>query len=166
MRTGPAADIVIGVAFAALGAAIIVAASRFRAIPGMAVGSGLFPTMTGGAMILFGLVMVIGAARVARRPVPEKAAGTGQTPDADDPSERKRRLFDGYAIALIVALLVLIAAMPVTGFLVSGFVFAVFAVRLGGGRWAGAIVFSAIATFCIYFVFMHGLRVPLPPGPF
>ena len=166
MRTGLAADIVIGLAFAALGTAIIVAASGFRTVPGMAVGSGLFPTMTGSAMILFGLLMAIGAARIARRPVQEEVAGTRQTQGADDPSGGKRRLFDGYAVALIVALLVLIAAMPVAGFLVAGFAFAVFAVRLGGGRWVPAIVFSAIATFCIHFVFTSGLRVPLPPGLF
>lgn len=154
MRTGHAADIIIGLAFAALGAGIIIIASGFRTIAGMVVGSGLFPAMTGTAMIFFGGLMAIGAARAARGSMPASAAGA------------REPLFDRYAIAIVSALALLTVVTPPAGFLAGGFVFSVFAIRLGGGRWTGAILFSAIATAGIYLIFTQGLRVPLPRGPF
>lgn len=155
MRMGHVADLVIGLAFAGLGTAIFIVASGFRTIPGMAVSSSLFPKITGTGMIVFGLVMALAAARNMRRlPASQIARNAG------GPALPTR-----YAIAVIGALLALIFAMPLTGFLASGFVFSAVLVRLGGGRWPGAVVFALLATVAVYLVFTHGLRVPLPRGP-
>ncbi|WP_051242495.1 tripartite tricarboxylate transporter TctB family protein [Stappia stellulata] len=157
MRFGHAADFVIGLAFAGLGSAIVIVASGFRTFPGMVVSSGLFPKITGTGMIVFGMVLALAAARTARRrhPVPRIDQVTGE-----------QTLPTPYAMAVVVALLVLIFAMPLTGFLASGFVFSAFLVWLGGGRWPGTLAFALLATAIVYLVFTHGLRVPLPRGPF
>ncbi|SDU33064.1 tripartite tricarboxylate transporter TctB family protein [Stappia sp. ES.058] len=157
MRIGHTADLVIGLAFAGLGSAIFMVASGFRTFPGMAVSSGLFPKITGTGMIVFGIVMALAAARAARRQT--LAPHSGQ--DAGEQALPTR-----YAMTVVVALLVLIFAMPIIGFLASGFVFSAFLVRLGGGRWPGALAFALLATIAVYIVFTYGLRVPLPRGPF
>ncbi|MBO6921966.1 tripartite tricarboxylate transporter TctB family protein [Boseongicola sp. H5] len=166
MRQARAADTIIGLAFVALGSGIIFVASGFRTLPGMVVGSGLFPTVTGAAMILFGLVMALEAARMARRFDPPGDSRATHEVGSDTPTEDTPPLFYRYTIAVTLALSALIVAMPVIGFLATGFAFTVFAVKLGGGSWIGAILFSAIAVVSLYFVFTQGLRVPLPRGPF
>jgi putative tricarboxylic transport membrane protein len=157
MRIGHAADFVIGLAFAGLGSAIVIVASGFRTFPGMAVSSGLFPKITGAGMIVFGIVLALTTARTARRrlPAPRVDQDAGGQP-----------LPTRYAMAVAIALLVLIVAMPLIGFLASGFLFSAFLVWLGGGRLQGALAFALLATMAVYLVFTYGLRVPLPRGPF
>jgi putative tricarboxylic transport membrane protein len=156
MRSGHAADLVIGLAFAGLGTAIIIIASGFRELPGMAVGSGLFPRITGIAMLGFGLLLALAAARAARR----------GPPDGEPPVAEQVALVTPHAVAVVVSLCLLLAAMPAAGFLASGFVFCLFLVRLGGGGWTGALSFAGIATALVFVIFTYGLRVPLPRGMF
>lgn len=167
MRIGHAADLVIGLAFAGLGSAIFIVASGFRTLPGMAVGSGLFPKITGTGMVIFGIVMALQAMRPARRL--EEARPQGLEPPGDGPADQAMPPTGAqarYAMALVGALAALILAMPHTGFLAASLVFTGFLVILGGGRWSGAALFSVLATATVYLVFTHGLRVPLPRGPF
>lgn len=145
-------DAVIGLLFAGLGTGIIVAASGLRTLPGMAVGSGLFPTITGAGMIIFGLVLAAQAL----------FSGPGNGAEADE--SENTGFLSSYAVGMLVALAVLIVAMPRAGFMATGVVFAALIARMGGARWAGAVIFAAMATVGLYAVFVYGLRVPLPRG--
>lgn len=157
LRGGYAADLIIGLMFAGLGSAIFIIASGFRTLPGMVVGSGLFPSITGATMIAFGLLLALTAARSARRRA---------TAAAPETKGERQSLLTAPALAVIAALVALIFVMPAAGFPATGFVFSVFLVRLGGGSWPGALTFSAAATAAIFTIFTYGLRVPLPGGPF
>lgn len=146
-------DIFVGLIFAALGVGIIVTASGLRTLPGMAVGSGFFPTITGAGMILFGLALS------AQSLVP---AQVDEEEEAADPDER--RFVSAYSLFALAALAVLLLVMPAAGFIATGIVFALAMARLGGAGWIGSLVFAVVMTLGLYFVFVYGLRVPLPRG--
>ncbi len=146
-------ELVIGLAFALGGVGIYVHAAGLRSMPGMAVGSGLFPKITGALMVLFGLMLAWSAARVLRRETGSRSdiAGTGIA-------------LSGYSIAVFVGLIVLTAILPTTGFLLGGIVFTALVCRLGGAGWIGSALFGLGMTFALYAVFVHGLGVQLPRG--
>lgn len=144
-------DLALGLVFAGLGGGIIVVASGLPSMGKIGVGSGLFPTITGGGMVVFGLVLALGALRSAGRNGP-----------ADGLPTPKMLRWDVLAILALLAALVL--AMPSAGFLVTGAVFAAGAARLGGAPWLGSVLFGIVATVGLYAVFVHALSVPLPRG--
>ncbi|MDP0881059.1 hypothetical protein, partial [Klebsiella variicola] len=82
---------------------IVIIASGFRTLPGMAVGSGLFPSITGAAMIGFGLLLALTAARSVRRRA---------TAGAQEPEGERQPFLTAPALAVIAALVVLILVMP------------------------------------------------------
>ena len=143
-------DLVLGLVFAGLGAGIALQASGLPTMGKLPVGPGLFPTITGVGMVVFGLALAIGAV-LSRQGAIESVAEGGPM----------LRLDVAVVLALLAALVVL---MPHVGFLVAGTVFAAGAARLGGAPWIGAILFGAIATAGLYAVFVHALGVPLPRG--
>ena len=144
-------DLVLGLAFAGLGAGIAFHASGLPTMGKLPVGPGLFPTITGAGMVVFGLALAIGA--VISRP-----AGSVEEAATGGPMLR-------LDVALILAMLVaLVFAMPHVGFLVAGTVFAAGAARLGGAGWIGSVLFGALASAALYAVFVHALGVPLPRG--
>lgn len=159
-RTKPYSEIVIGLVFAAGGAGICAQAAGLRSMPGMIVGSGLFPMITGALMALFGLVLAIGAA--LRKPT---AIRKDAPPPPGGPPEEPRFLFlPLYSLAVLAGLAVLTAALPSVGFLLCGMAFTVAVARLGGAGWIGSAVFAVLLTFALYYVFVYGLRVQLPRG--
>ncbi|WMS44654.1 tripartite tricarboxylate transporter TctB family protein [Acuticoccus sp. MNP-M23] len=142
-------DLVLGLVFAGLGGAIVMEAAGLPKMGNVGVGSGLFPTITGAGMVVFGLVLAIGA--VFAVPMPGKAI----------PRPKMLR-WDVVAVLVLLAAMVLL--LPVAGFLVAGAVFATGVARLGGAPWIGALLFGVIATLLLYTVFVHALGVPLPRG--
>ncbi len=53
--------------------------------------------------------------------------------------------------------------MPVTGFEIPALVLCVIWLRfLGGESWRNTIVISVLTTAAFYFLFLYGLRIPLP----
>jgi putative tricarboxylic transport membrane protein len=53
--------------------------------------------------------------------------------------------------------------MPVTGFEIPALVLCVTWLRfLGGESWRNTIVISVLTTAAFYFLFLYGLRIPLP----
>ncbi|MCZ4345470.1 tripartite tricarboxylate transporter TctB family protein [Devosia neptuniae] len=140
-------DSILGVLFALLGTAIVQQATGLHPLPGMNVGPGLFPTIVGGAMALLGAVLAV----------------QGWLTKAD-PEDDAPKLFTWFAMGIVLAIIAVILAMPVLGFLVSGTLFAAAIVLLSGGRWLSALIFSPIATAAIYFLFTSALRVSLPHG--
>jgi len=142
-------DAALGLVFAGLGAGIAVKAADLPSMGQVGVGSGLFPTITGLGMIVFGLGLAIGS-MVSR-----------QSPEDRVPRTAMLR-WD--VVAVLAMLAALVALMPLAGFLVTGTVFAALAARLGGAPWLGAFIFGVLASVVLYAVFVHALGVPLPRG--
>lgn len=149
MTKGALADIVIGLVFSAGGVGIIVHASGLRNMPGTMIGSGLFPTITGALMALFGLALTA-------------EAFFGKSGDPSIPETRRQI---GYSLIVLVGLVGLILLTPVIGFLIAGAIFATGVARAGGAGWIGSVLCGVGLTLALYFIFVHGLGVPLPRGP-
>jgi small-conductance mechanosensitive channel len=150
-----ASEIAIGLVFAAGGLGICLGAAGLRSMPGMVVGSGLFPMITGALMGLFGLVLALAALLrpAAARPEPVAEA-----------AEAARGPVQLYSVAVLAGLIALTALMPAAGFLLGAALFTGFAARLGGAGWIGSAVFAVLLTAVLYWVFVYGLRVQLPRG--
>ena len=140
-------DSVLGLLFALGGAAILQQALNLHPLPGMNVGPGLFPSIVGGAMALMGIALTVQGWLVR-----------------DEPEEEAPPLVTWFAVGIVVAIAVVIFAMPYLGFLVAGTIFSVVIVLLSKGGWLSALIFSPIATATIYYLFTVALRVPLPRG--
>lgn len=154
-KPGKLSDVVLGLIFICVGAVAFSLAMGYRNMPGMPVGPGFFPRIVAGGMVLFGLVLVLQG--WLARPV------LAEGPSDDDPLARGG-LDWTYAGLLLGAIVATIFLMPVLGFLVTGFIFCVFIVRLSGGNWLSALIFSPVMTYLTYLAFHNGFRVPLPRG--
>jgi putative tricarboxylic transport membrane protein len=156
-------DVVLGAAFALLGIGVIVGAQSLTSIGGLPVGPGLFPTVTGAAMLIFGAVLV-GQGWFAPTGeligVPDEVAEL-----AEDPNPPQRSWLDIWFIPLLlIAVAATIPLIPALGFLIAGTVFTAVIVVLCGGSLLRAVIFSPLATVFVYALFFYGLRVPLPRG--
>ncbi|MGV3651930.1 MAG: tripartite tricarboxylate transporter TctB family protein [Devosia sp.] len=156
-KPGSRADVVLGLIFAALGGALFTLALSYRNMPGMPVGAGLFPRIVGGGMVVFGAVLALQG--WFTRP----ALVAADAP-AEDEHARTGKLDWTYVGLVLGAIVATIFLMPVLGFLLTSFVFCIFIVRLSGGSWLSAIIFSPVMTYLTYLGFYHGFRVPLPRG--
>lgn len=156
-KPGSRADVVLGLIFAALGVAIFSLALGYRNMPGMPVGAGLFPRIVGGGMVVFGLVLIV-QGWLAR---PALAAGGAPVEDVHTRSGTLDWTYVGLVLGAIIATIFL---MPVLGFLLTAFLFCVFIVRLSGGGWISALIFSPVMAYLTYLTFYNGFRVPLPRG--
>jgi len=148
-------DVALGAIFALSGLAIFSQALSIRSMPGLPVGPGLFPAITGGAMLLFGALLAVQswatpADREALDGDAQRASGGG--------------FFSPFVLGVLLATLASIFAMPVLGFVITALLYTFAIVILGGGRWVAALIFSPIATAAVYALFAQGFRVPLPRG--
>lgn len=162
MRLHRPRDLLVGLAFAALGAFVVIEAAGLPSMPGMGVGSGLFPMITGAGMILFGLALALqgfapGAAAASPVGAPDDSAGAGAAPAAP-------RLDVAFAAVVLVGLVALILLVRPAGFLLAAGVFGAVVARVGGASLLGALLFGAAASAGLYWVFVYGLGVPLPHG--
>lgn len=161
MTTVNRLDFVISILFTLVGGYVLAGALQMKAMPGMAVGPGLFPSVTGGAMFLLGLVMLV-QTWLKRNVLPPQEPLYDPSVNGDDEPET---LIDRlYNPLLLLAILAVILLMPVLGFLITGTIFVVAMVLLGGGSWLQAIIFGLIMTGLTYALFVYGLRVPVPAG--
>lgn len=161
MATVNRLDLVISILFALVGGYVVIGSMELKAMPGMAVGPGLFPAVTGSGLLFFGLVMLAQTWLARTANTPGKMVDDDQSGD-DDASET---LIDKlYNPLLLLAILGLILLMPVFGFLITSTLFVFAMVLLGGGRWLQAIIFAAVMTGLAYALFVYGLRVPVPVG--
>lgn len=157
------ADFTLGIVFAAAGLFILAQAMDIRQVPGMPVGPGLFPKVTGAAMALFGFVLLL-QGWLAR---PEQDAALAPEGESQQTGQQPRTGFWArvpFIPALLAAIALTVPLMQSLGFLVTGVLLTAFLVLLGGGSWKSAAVFSPIMTLAVYGLFYHGLRVPLPHG--
>ncbi|HUG61920.1 MAG TPA: tripartite tricarboxylate transporter TctB family protein [Methylomirabilota bacterium] len=157
MRRHALPDLSLGLVFLAFGLFIVVQAMGFRDMPSLPVGPKLFPTITGSAMAFFGAILALqawfGLAEIDDRMV-----------DDSEPQSAEGRWSVPFIPGLLSTIGLAIVAMPWLGFLITGTILTALLVRLGGGGWIAAAVFSPFATLAVYGLFVYGLRVPLPHG--
>lgn len=156
-------DVVLGGAFAVLGIGVIVGSQNLTSISGLPVGPGLFPTVTGAAMLIFGVVL---AGQGWLAPAGELIGVPDEVAElAEDPAPPTRGWLDFWFIPLLlIAVAATIPLLPVLGFLVAGTIFTAVIVVLCGGSLLRAVIFSPVAAVAVYALFFYGLRVPLPRG--
>jgi len=158
MRSVNVQDAVIGSLFTLLGVAVLYFSSGLKAMPGMVVGPGFFPQVTGAGLALFGAVLVT-LSLWGRQD--EAEDGTLTTTQPSEKPSLANRLFSP---VLLLSILVLIVVMPILGFLVTTTLFSILVVLIGGGGLLRALIFSPVLTFATHALFVYGLRVPLPVG--
>lgn len=161
MTTVNRLDFVISILFTLVGAYVLVGSMELKAMPGMAVGPGLFPSVTGGAMFLLGLVMLVQTWLKRNVLPPQEPLYDASVTGDDEPETLIDRLYNPL---LLLAILAVIVLMPVLGFLVAGTIFVAAMVVLGGGSWIQAVIFGLVMTGLTYALFVYGLRVPVPAG--
>lgn len=159
MTTVNRLDLVISILFIIVGGYVVIGSMALKAMPGMAVGPGLFPSVTGGGMLFFGLIM-LGQTCLARSSgAPAELTEEDASVKQDGPETLIDKLYNPL---LLMAILALILLMPVFGFLITSALFVFAMVLLGGGRWLQGIIFSLVMTGLTYALFVYGLRVPVP----
>ena len=155
-------DIALGGVFTLGGLLVLSQALAIHSMPGLPVGPGLFPTITGGAMAFFGLVLVVQGWLVAPDEdvplLPDEASGEQAALYA------RPKFFSPFVLGVLASTAASIFLTPVLGFLITGVLFVFAIVLLSGGKLRSALIFSPIAAFAIYAIFVYGFRVPLPRG--
>lgn len=155
-------DAALGAVFALGGVFVLSQALAIHSMPGLPVGPGLFPTITGGAMTFFGLVLVVQGWLLAPDDdvplLPEEASGEQAVLFAPP------KFFSFFVLGVLASTAASIFLMPILGFLVTGLLFTFAIILLSGGRLRSALIFSPIAAVTIYAMFAYGFRVPLPRG--
>lgn len=165
MRTRNYPDLALGAIFTLGGLFVLSQALAIPSMSGLPVGPGLFPTVTGAAMALFGAVLALQSWLTSPASemdlVPE-----GQAPDGEEQIEafKSPGFFSPFVLGILAATLASIFLMPILGFLVTGLLYSFVIVLLGGGRLLSALIFSPIAAITVYAIFAYGFRVPLPRG--
>jgi len=159
MKSRSYADVALGVVFALGGLFVLSQALTIRSMPGMPVGPGLFPTITGAAMALFGLVLAVQAWFAPETEEPLLVSEGSEAPPAP-----KSSLLNPFALGILACVAASIVLIPVLGFLIAGTLLTFAVVLISGGRWLTALIFAPVATALVYAAFVYGFRVPLPHG--
>lgn len=145
-------DAVSGVVAAALGAALIIAASDLSPLPRQDYGAGTFPKVVGGLLLLAGVLLVLQSIRL-RQPWVYWAS--------DIPLGR---FLKGLA-AVVISIVSYIALTPRLGFPVTAWgILSLLLIVYYKRGWLRSIGISALATSVIWWLFAQLLHVPLEPG--
>lgn len=150
-------DIVLGCGFVILGAVIVAAASRLEPLQHIPYGPGLFPTIVGCGMMLFGAEV----AWSGRHSIRQKA--TDYRGD-----EEVVPAFNGnpvIATAGFLAVPVLfVLLVPYLGFLIAMPLLIGGLIGILSHRWTMAAVAGVVITLIMHVIFQAVLKVPLPWG--
>ena len=146
-------DILFGVILTAFGAVMIAVSRGFPAITGLPVGPSLFPTLIGGGLCAFGLLIAARALRDAR------AGDAGTDPGADR--------FLTWHLALISGLiLVFLVSVHHLGFSLATAVVIFALLRVyHREKLLTDLVLTVVAVLAVFVIFSFVFRVPLPVGP-
>ncbi|HET8727435.1 MAG TPA: tripartite tricarboxylate transporter TctB family protein [Alphaproteobacteria bacterium] len=151
-------DTVTGGAFAALGVALIAISWSMEPLDHIPYGPGLFPTIVGSGMVLFGSILIL------------SSFGTHSSHSAADRAEdaqeaTPRRASSAVPLAAFVAApLLYVVAAPTLGFLI------VMPLVIGGligilrGRWLSSVAIGVVVTVILQILFQRFMLVPLPWG--
>lgn len=150
-------DIIVGCAFIVLGAVLIAAAYPIEPLQHIPYGPGLFPTLVGSGMMLFGAeVAWSGRRATVPRPGDEHAqAETGPALQANPVMATAAFLALPILFVLLVPRLGFLIAMPL---LIGGLI------GLLSKRWMMAAVAGVVITVLMQVIFQGVLKVPLPWG--
>ncbi len=146
-------DLVGGLLAAALGAAVVLHVRTFPELPDGQPGPALFPGIVGSLLVLFGLVLVVGAVLGRGEPSAD--------PDAGITAQGRLRALA--VLGLVVCYLLLAETL---GFLVTMGVLLFLLMWLLGARPLVAALAAAATTGFVFLVFEELLLVPLPEGLF
>lgn len=149
-------DILVGCAFLLLGAVIVAAASQIEPLQHIPYGPGLFPTLVGSGMILFGAEVAWSGRRAV--PAPLKAPDETDAP----PALQANPVVATTAFLLVPILFVLL--VPRLGFLIAMPLLTGGLVGLLSKRWVMAAVAGVVITLLMQVIFQGVLKVPLPWG--
>jgi putative tricarboxylic transport membrane protein len=149
-------DVVVAVCVVALGLFTIVDARRITVpLSANVVGPRAFPYAVGALLVLAGAVVLVGALRGARA---EPEAGEDVDVDAPTDWSTLAKVVIGFALHVLL--------VDAIGWaLAGGLLFAVVAWALGGNP-VKAVVVGLVLGFALQAVFVTGLGVTLPAGPF
>lgn len=150
-------DILVGCAFVALGAAIVAAASLIKPLQHIPYGPGLFPTLVGSGMILFGAEVAWSGRRGARAEPDAKDADAQATP----------ALVTNPVVATIGFLIVpilFVLLVPRLGFLITMPLLIGGLIGILSRRWIMAAAAGVAITLLMHGIFQTILKVPLPWG--
>ena len=165
MKTRDYPDLALGAVFTLGGLFVLSQALAIQGMPGLPVGPGLFPTITGAAMALFGAILAV-QSWMTNPSAEMDLVPEGHAPDGEEEIEafKSPGFFSPFVLGILGATLASIFLMPVLGFLITGLIYTFVIVLLGGGRWLSALIFSPLAALTVYAMFAYGFRVPLPRG--
>lgn len=152
-------DILIGGAFVLLGAFLVVVAIPIEPLRHIPFGPGLFPTIVGVGMVLFG-------AEVAWSGRRSRDAVSTPSP-ADEAAENGPALEVSpivATIAFLIAPVLFIALVPWLGFLIAMPLIIGGLIGILWRRWIASAVAGVAITLLMQILFQGVLRVPLPWG--
>lgn len=153
-------DRLTGGAIATLGATAFFYGSQLPPVPGQQVGPSAFPMVVGGALVLCGILIVIGIGRhfeeVAEADVVSHAA-----PEDLEPMPAWRNWL---ALLPPAAMIFYALASEPLGFLPTSAIIVLVSALAFGARLKLAVPVAIIGPFAINFIFYKLLRVPLPGG--
>lgn len=145
-------DAVSGVMAAALGAALIIAASDLPPLPRQTYGAGTFPKVVGGLLLLVGILLILQSVKLRQSWV----CWASDIPLG--------RFLKGLA-AVVISVLCYIALTPSLGFPVTAWgILSVLLIVYYKRGWLRCIGISALATSIIWWLFAQLLHVPLELG--
>lgn len=152
-------DIVIGGAFVLLGAFLVIAALPIEPLQHIPYGPGLFPTIVGAGMILFG-AEVAWSGRHGRDAVSTSSEGSevAETGPALEVSPVVA------TTAFLIAPVLFIVLVPWLGFLIAMPLITGGLIGILWRRWIAAAVAGIVITLVLQILFQGVLRVPLPWG--
>jgi putative tricarboxylic transport membrane protein len=133
-------------------------------------GPGLFPLVTGLALLLAAAWLFAAAGRGAPRadedtPGARAAVAPGPEPSSPRPASAPAASRRRAALAMAAAVVLYAAVLPVAGFLASSFALVVVAARLmGAPGWWRPIALAAGVCAASHVLFVVWLGVPLPAG--
>lgn len=150
-------DAALGLIVFLAGAAIIVAASGFPDMAGMAYGPEFFPTLIGTGFCLCGLSLLasglLARSRGARAPIVTLPDWFGD------------RLAVMRALGIIAAVIAYVLLAGSLGFLLTVFLITVSLLALLGAPITVTLAISVLLPLALHYGFSIILRVPLPRGP-
>ena len=145
-------DSLAGLVAALLGAAVVVYARTFPAMPGQRIGPALFPTMIGAGLIATGTALIFTGVR--------KSRGFQMALDA---WVRKPRMMLNFGLVL-ADLLFYALALEWLGFFITAPLFLAILFVAFGVRRKWVVGLALLVPLVIHYAFYNLLRVPLPWG--
>jgi len=145
-------DKLSGLLAAAFGIVVVLAARAFPATPGQEIGPGLFPSITGALLVVFGVGLFVGARR-------KREAGWWALDDWVGRRDARRSV-----AVVVVALVAWIALVTPVGFIPTTILFVIVLARAMGGRITAALPIAVVVTLVTHYAFSTLLRVRLPWG--